>query len=75
MIGLHTVIGLVIEIQCNYFAPLAFPDRVAAGICVTRLGNSSVRYKVGIFKETKRRLLHKDISFMYMSVVTRAGLL
>lgn len=45
------VIGLVIETQCNYFAPVAFPDRVTAGIRVTGLGNSSVRYEVGIFRE------------------------
>ena len=45
------VIGLVIETQCNYFASVAFPDRVEAGVCVTKLGKSSVRYEVGIFLE------------------------
>jgi acyl-CoA thioester hydrolase len=45
------VIGLVIETQCNYFASIAFPDRITAGLRVTRLGNSSVRYEVGIFRE------------------------
>lgn len=45
------VIGLVIETQCNYFASVAFPDRVVAGIRVAKLGNSSVRYEVGIFRE------------------------
>ena len=40
-------IGLVIETQCNYFAPLAFPQPVEAGIRVARLGGSSVRYEVG----------------------------
>ncbi|WP_311223898.1 MULTISPECIES: thioesterase family protein [unclassified Acidovorax] len=44
-------IGLVIETQCNYFAPLAFPQTVEAGIRVTRLGTSSVRYEVGLFAE------------------------
>lgn len=44
------VIGLVIETQCNYFASVAFPDRVAAGLRVAKLGNSSVRYEVGIFR-------------------------
>ena len=42
-------IGLVIETQCNYFAPLAFPQTVEAGIRVARLGGSSVRYEVGLF--------------------------
>ena len=42
-------IGLVIETQCNYFAPVAFPQTVEAGLRVARLGNSSVRYEVGLF--------------------------
>lgn len=45
------VIGLVIETQCNYFASVAFPEPVTAGLRVTKLGNSSVRYEVGIFRE------------------------
>jgi acyl-CoA thioester hydrolase len=44
-----TVIGLVIETQCNYFSPLAFPQTVDAGIRVSKLGSSSVRYEVGLF--------------------------
>ena len=44
-------IGLVIETQCNYFAPLAFPQMVEAGIRVARLGESSVRYEVGLFAQ------------------------
>ncbi len=43
------VIGLVIETQCNYFAPLAFPEPVHAGLRVAHLGRSSVRYEVGLF--------------------------
>jgi len=42
-------IGLVIETQCNYFAPLAFPQTIEAGVRVARLGSSSVRYEVGLF--------------------------
>ena len=45
------VIGLVIETQCNYFAPLAFPQTVHAGLRVAHLGSSSVRYEVGLFAE------------------------
>ena len=44
------VIGLVVETQCNYFASVAFPDQITAGMRVTRLGKSSVRYEVGIFR-------------------------
>lgn len=44
-------IGLVIETQCNYFAPLSFPETVVAGLRVATLGNSSVRYEVGLFRD------------------------
>jgi len=42
-------IGLVIETQCNYFAPVEFPQTVEAGLRVARIGTSSVRYEVGLF--------------------------
>jgi acyl-CoA thioester hydrolase len=44
-------IGLVVETQCHYFAPLAFPQNVEAGIRVAHMGSSSVRYEVGLFAE------------------------
>jgi acyl-CoA thioester hydrolase len=44
------VIGLVIETQSNYFAAVSFPDRISAGVRVAKLGNSSVRYEVAIFR-------------------------
>ena len=43
------VIGLVVETQCNYFAPVEFPQVVEAGLRVARIGSSSVRYEVGLF--------------------------
>ena len=44
-------IGLVIETHCNYFASLAFPETVEAGLRVARVGGSSVRYEVGLFAQ------------------------
>jgi acyl-CoA thioester hydrolase len=44
------VIGLVVETGCQYFSPVSFPDVVTGGLRVARLGNSSVRYEVGIFR-------------------------
>lgn len=43
------VIGLVVETQCHYFAPLAFPQALDAGLRVAHLGRSSVRYEIGLF--------------------------
>ncbi len=42
-------IGLVIETQCNYFAPVEFPQTIEAGLRVAHIGRSSVRYEVGLF--------------------------
>jgi acyl-CoA thioester hydrolase len=43
------VIGLVVETHCNYFSSLAFPQPVEAGLRVARVGNSSLRFEIGIF--------------------------
>jgi acyl-CoA thioester hydrolase len=44
-----TVIGLVVQTHCDYFAPLAFPLPLEAGLRVTQKGSSSVRYEIGVF--------------------------
>lgn len=43
-------IGLVVETGCRYARSVSFPETIEAGIRVARLGTSSVRYEVGIFK-------------------------
>jgi acyl-CoA thioester hydrolase len=48
----HPEIGLVVETGCRYHAEIAFPDIVHAGIRVVRLGTSSVRYEVGLFRNS-----------------------
>ena len=44
------IIGLVVETKCNYFTPVTFPDVVHAGLRVEKLGTSSVRYGIGLFR-------------------------
>jgi acyl-CoA thioester hydrolase len=44
-------IGFVVETQCHYFSPLAFPQTVEAGIRVAHAGSSSVRYEIALFAE------------------------
>jgi acyl-CoA thioester hydrolase len=43
-------IGLVVETQCRYFSPVAFPDEIRAGVRVAHIGRSSVRYEIGLFR-------------------------
>ena len=42
--------GVVAETGCRFFSELKFPDIVDAGLRVTRLGNSSVTYEIGLFR-------------------------
>jgi acyl-CoA thioester hydrolase len=46
-----TVTGLVAHSECNYFAPVTFPEAIEVGLRVARLGGSSVTYQLGIFCE------------------------
>lgn len=48
--GTGDSIGLVVETGCRYFASTAFPDAITAGIRVAKLGASSVRYEIGLFR-------------------------
>jgi acyl-CoA thioester hydrolase len=62
------VIGLVVETQCRYHAPLAFPDILEIGIRVTRIGTSSVRYEVGVFRQGGEDLAAADGHFVHVYV-------
>lgn len=43
-------LGIVAESGCRYLSELAFPDDLVVGVAVTRLGNSSVTYRLGLFR-------------------------
>ncbi len=43
------VVGLVVETRCTYFAPIAFPQAIDAGLRVARIGRSSITYEIGLF--------------------------
>ncbi|HLQ86410.1 MAG TPA: thioesterase family protein [Salinisphaeraceae bacterium] len=45
------VIGLVVESQCHYHQAVAFPQQLAAGLRVERLGRRAVTYGIAIFAE------------------------
>jgi acyl-CoA thioester hydrolase len=44
------VVGLVAETGCTYFTPVSYPDLLEVGLAVTRLGVSSVSYRLGLFR-------------------------
>ncbi|MDH3470130.1 MAG: acyl-CoA thioesterase [Acidimicrobiia bacterium] len=43
------VIGVAAESHCTFHAPLSFPQALEAGMAVSHIGTSSVRYHVGVF--------------------------
>ncbi|OBI19046.1 thioesterase family protein [Mycobacterium sp. E2497] len=43
-------LGIVAESGCRYFSELHFPESLAVGVAVTRLGRSSVTYRLGVFR-------------------------
>jgi acyl-CoA thioester hydrolase len=47
-----SVVGIVAETQCRFFRSFTYPETVDAGLRVGRLGNSSVRYEIGLFGES-----------------------
>lgn len=66
------VIGLVVESGCRYFAPLAFPQTVVAGLRVARLGNSSVRYEIALFADdSEQAAAHGYFVHVYVDRETR----
>lgn len=44
------VIGLVVETACTFHASLSFPETIDAGLAITKLGRSSVAYRIGLFR-------------------------
>ena len=42
---------LVASSGCDYFSELAYPQKLEVGLAITRLGNSSVTYDLGLFKQ------------------------
>jgi acyl-CoA thioester hydrolase len=44
------VVGFVVETSCAYFSSISFPDTIHVGVRVAKLGNSSVRYELALYR-------------------------
>ncbi len=49
------VVGFVVDSGCAYFSSISFPDTIHAGIRVAKLGNSSVRYEIALYRNDDPR--------------------
>ena len=45
------IVGFVVNSNCSYLSPIAYPQDIEAGLRVNKLGNSSVTYGVAIFRK------------------------
>ncbi|MEM7751361.1 MAG: thioesterase family protein [Pseudomonadota bacterium] len=43
------IIGIAVETTCRFHKSFAYPETVEAGLAIGHLGNSSVRYEIGLF--------------------------
>ena len=60
-------IGLIVQSGCNYFSSFQYPEDIDAGIRVTKIGTSSVRYEVVLFNE-KHEISSADGFFVHVYV-------
>ena len=60
-------ICLIVKSGCNYFSSFQYPEDIDAGIRVTKIGTSSVRYEVGLFRE-KDQISSADGFFVHVYV-------
>jgi len=45
------VIGVAVETMCRFAESVAYPETIALGLRVAKLGNTSVRYELAVFRE------------------------
>ena len=60
-------IGLIVKSGCDFFSSFAYPEDIDAGIRVTKIGTSSVRYEVGLFRKNQQ-LSSADGFFIHVYV-------
>ena len=46
-----SIIGVAVETMCNSMKPIAYPEPIDAGLRVGKIGHSSVRFEIGIFRK------------------------
>jgi acyl-CoA thioester hydrolase len=65
-------IGIVAETSCRFLRELSFPDTVRAGLAIEKLGNSSVVYRIGLFRndETEPAALGRFVH-VYVDAASR----
>ncbi|WP_180007898.1 MULTISPECIES: thioesterase family protein [unclassified Acinetobacter] len=45
------IIGLVVDSACSFLQELSYPEIIEVGVSIEKIGNSSLRYDLAIFKQ------------------------
>ncbi|MEN8991355.1 thioesterase family protein [Acinetobacter sp. YH16042] len=45
------IIGLVVDSACSFLQELSYPEIIEVGVAIEKIGNSSLRYDLAIFKQ------------------------
>ena len=63
-------IGLVVDTQCSFFAPIDFPEDIIAGLRVARIGKSSVTYEIALFTDGDTAKAQGHFTHVYVDAAT-----
>lgn len=71
-IGRSQTVGLVVSTACQFFDEVKFPDQVTCGLRLARIGNTSVVYELGLFRnETSTSFANGSFTHVYVNATTR----
>ncbi len=62
------IIGLVVDSACSFFKELTFPDTIEVGVAISKIGQSSLRYELAIFKQHHLSPVHRDTLSMFLLI-------
>ena len=49
--GVDSVVGYVVNSSADYFSPLSYPQELELGLRISRMGEKSVTWEIGVFAE------------------------
>ncbi|MBL4873475.1 MAG: acyl-CoA thioesterase [Rhodobacteraceae bacterium] len=66
------VVGLVVETSCTFHGPLGFPEPLDVGLKVSRIGNTSVTFEIGLFDlKDQHAAAEARFTHVYVNAKTR----
>lgn len=62
------VVGFVVNSQCNYHAPVQYPQLIEIGFRANKIGNSSVEYGLAVFvKDEDQAAAHGTFTHVFVN--------